>query len=105
MERKYKAEIKGLERQLQVKSVQFEEENTQRLGLEIQLKGSHIHLEKVMEEIENLKDQLKEKDDAPMKIQLPECNKCEKSIDQCRYLNGMIFRKDVVIQNLVQNHN
>lgn len=35
MRRKYKAKIKGLERQLQVKSVQFEEENTQRIGVEI----------------------------------------------------------------------
>lgn len=59
MERKYKAKIKGLERQLQVRNVQFEEENTQRLGVEIQLKGSHIHLDKVVEEITSLKAQLK----------------------------------------------
>lgn len=97
MERKYKEKVKGLEIQLQDKNVQFKEENTQRLGVEIQLKGSHIHLEKVVEEIANLKTQLKEKDDTPLQIQLPECNECEKLIDQCRYLDGMIFQKDVVI--------
>lgn len=36
--RKYKAKIKGLERQLQVNNFQFDEENTQRLGVVIQLK-------------------------------------------------------------------
>ena len=30
---------------------------------------------------------------------------CEKLIDQCRYLDDMIFRKDVVIRSLVQKRN
>lgn len=101
MEKKYKDKIKRLEKQLQDKNVQFEEENTQRLGVEIQLKGSHIHLEKTVKEIESLKTQLKERDDAPLQIQLPECKECEKLIDQCRYLDGISFRKDVVIRSLI----
>lgn len=97
MERKYKANIKEMEKQIQVKSSQFEEENTQRLGVEIQLRGINIKLGKVVEEVTSLKVQLKERDAASMQIPLPECNECEKLIDQCRYLDGMIFRKDVVI--------
>ncbi|KAI5442018.1 hypothetical protein KIW84_011184 [Lathyrus oleraceus] len=73
--------------------------------VEIQLKGSTINLEKYVGEIASLKAQLREKDDTPLQIQLPECNECEKLIDQCRYLDGIISRKYVVIQNLVQNHN
>lgn len=105
MERKYKAKIKILEKKLQDKNVQCEEENNQRLGVEIQLKGNHIHLDKVMEEIASLQAQLKERDDAPLQIQLLECNECEKLIDQCRYLDGMIFQKDVVIRSLIQKRN
>lgn len=48
MEKKYKDKIKRLEKQLQDNNSQFEEENTQRIGVEIQLKGSHIDLEKVV---------------------------------------------------------
>lgn len=55
MERKYKANIKQLKKQLHIKSVQFEEENTQRLGVEIQLRGSNIQLGKVVEEVASLK--------------------------------------------------
>lgn len=102
MEKKYKAKVKRLEKQLRDKNVQFEEKNTQRLGVEIHIKGSHIHVEKVMEEIENLKTHFKERDHVPLQIQLPECKECEKLIDQCRYLDGMLFRKDVVIRSLVQ---
>lgn len=40
-----------------------------------------------------------------MQIPLPECNECEKLIDQCQYLDGMIFQKDVVIRSLVQKRN
>lgn len=105
MERKYKAKIKRLEKKLQDKNVQFEEENIQRIRAEIQLKGSHINLEKVVEEIASLKTQLKERDDTPLKIQLPECNECEKLIDQCRDLDVMIFQKDMVIRSLVQKCN
>ncbi|XP_050887433.1 uncharacterized protein LOC127092581 [Lathyrus oleraceus] len=107
MEKRYKDKIKRQEKQLQDKNAQFEEENTQRIGVEIQLKGSHINLEKVVGEIISLKAQLRERerDNAPLQIQLPKCNKYEKLIDQCRYLDGMISRKDMVIQNLVQKHN
>lgn len=66
-------------------------------------------MEKVVGEIASLKAKLRERErereNAPLQIQLPECNECEKLIDQCRYLDGMISRKDVVIQNLVQKHN
>lgn len=86
-----------MERKYKDNNVQFEEENTQRLGVEIHLLGSHIHLEKVVEEIASLKTQLKERDDAPLQIQLLECNDCENLIDKCRYLDGMIFRKYMVI--------
>lgn len=55
-------------------------------------------MEKVVEEIASLKSQLKEKDNDPLQIRLLECNECEKLSDQCRYLDGMIFRKDVIIQ-------
>lgn len=72
MERKYKVMIKELEKHLQVKNVQFKEENTQRLWVEIQLKGSHICLGKAVEEVASLKAQLKEKDDAPLQIPLPQ---------------------------------
>lgn len=102
MERKYKAKIKELEKHLRVKHAQFEEENTQRLGVETQLRGRNIKLGKVVEEVASLKAQLKERDVAPIQIPLLECNECEKSIDQCRYLDGKIFQKDVVIRSLVQ---
>lgn len=71
MERKYKAKIRELEKQLQVKNVQFEEENIQRLGVEIKLRGSNIQLVKALEELASLKARLKERDDAPMQIPLP----------------------------------
>lgn len=62
-------------------------------------------MEKDVEEIANLKAQLKEKDDDPLQIQLSESNECEKMSDQCSYLDGMIFQKYVVIQNLIQKCN
>lgn len=39
--------------------------------------------------------------DDPAQIPLPECNEYEKLIEQCQYLDDMIFRKDVVIQSLI----
>ena len=45
MEKRYKAKVEELEKQLLAKGAQFEEENTQRLVVETQLKGSNIHLE------------------------------------------------------------
>lgn len=65
MEKRYKVKIEELEKQLWAKDVQFEEENTQRLGVENQLKGSNIQLGKVVEEVASLKVQLEGKDDGP----------------------------------------
>lgn len=50
-----------------------------------------------MEKVASLTAQLKERDDALIQIPQTECNESEKLIDQCRYLDDMIFRKDVVI--------
>lgn len=55
MDKRYKAKIEELEKQTRAKDVQFEEENTQRLGVETHLKGSNIQLGKVIEEVTSLK--------------------------------------------------
>lgn len=68
--------------------------------MDIQLRESHIQLGKAVEEVASLKAQWKEKDDALMQILLLECNECEKLIGQYWYLDGMIFRKDVVIRSV-----
>lgn len=99
MEKRYIAKIEELEKKLRAKDVQFEEGNIQRLGVETQLKGSNIQLGKVVEEVASLKVHLKGKDDD--QIPLPQCNEFEKLIEQCQNLDGMVFRKDVVIQILV----
>lgn len=89
MDKRYRAKIEKLEKQLRAKDIPFEDENTQRLGVETQLRGSNIQLGKVVEEVASLKVQLEGKDDD--QIPLPECNECEKLIEQCQYLDGMVF--------------
>ncbi|XP_050897792.1 uncharacterized protein LOC127104659 [Lathyrus oleraceus] len=83
MEKRYRDKIEESEKKLQAKDFQFEEKNTQMLGVETQLKGSNIQLGNVVEEVASLKVQLEGKDDDPTQILLPECNECEKLIEQC----------------------
>lgn len=73
--------------------------------MEIQLKGRHIQLDKVVEEDASLRAQFHVEEGAHIPIPLPECNECENLIDQCQYLEAMIFRKDVLIQSLIQKRN
>lgn len=91
----YKAKIRSLEKQL-------EEERAQREGVEIQLKGSHIHLDQATREVSSLRCRLHLEEGAPIPIMLPVCKECDHLIDHCRYLEATMVQKDVLIKNLVQ---
>lgn len=94
----YKAKIRSLEKQL-------EEEKTQRAGVEIQLKGSHVHLDQATREISSLHDRLHLEEGAPNPIPLPQCKECDRLIDHFLYLKATVAQKDELIKNLVRRHN
>lgn len=87
----YKAKIRSLEKQL-------EEERAQREGVEIQLKGSHIHLDQASREVSSLRNQLHLEEGAPIPIPLPECKECDHLIDQCCYLEATMAQKNALWQ-------
>ena len=90
-----------MKKELKSKDAKLEKEIEQKLAVETQLRGSNIQLAKAVEEIARLKAQLKEIEDAPVLIPLPECNECEGLIKQCQYLEDTLYQKDVVIESFV----
>lgn len=91
----YKAKIRSLEKQL-------EEERVQREGGEIQLKGSHIHLDQATREFFSLRCRLHLEEGTPIPILLLECKECDHLIDHCRYLEATMVQKDMLIKNIIQ---
>ncbi|XP_058751486.1 uncharacterized protein LOC131624547 [Vicia villosa] len=80
----------------------LEEEITQRLAVETQLKGSHLRSARLTEENAKLRNQIAEMESTSEKNTLPDCKGCESLVAHCDMLDGQLFRKDVVIQSFVK---
>ncbi|XP_058734080.1 uncharacterized protein LOC131605788 [Vicia villosa] len=82
LKQKYREDLKACKLQLeketkyQLKTMKkkLEDEITQRIAVETQLKGSHLRSARLTEENVKLRDQMESMENAPEKDYLPECN-------------------------------
>ncbi|XP_058784516.1 uncharacterized protein LOC131659327 [Vicia villosa] len=100
LKREYQEDLKA--HKLRTMKKKLEEETTQRIAVETQLKGSHLRTARLTEENAKLRDQMMSTEDAPEKAYLPECKGCKELRESCKKLDGQLFRKDVVIQSFVK---
>jgi hypothetical protein len=84
-EANYKKKIRDLEKQLKDKDTKLKKEVDLRHAVESQLRGSDIRASHFLEEVVELRVQLKEK-----LTPLPECSECDRLMDQCQYLKTLI---------------
>ena len=59
---------------------------------------------RVREENSKLRSQIEELEHAPIPIPPPECKRCDHFLEHCQYLEEQLFRKDMVIKSLIEEH-
>ena len=65
----------------------------------IELEEKEDQMTEVLKENARLRDNIKEMEEAPVPIPLPECKECDRLLEKCVYLEGQLYRKDMVIDS------